>query len=165
MKDPRMSLKIHSRAEAMQHVDEADDRHFVAELETGYLWLSRNRQYFRGYCFFAARQQARELHEMPADLRSRHLMELSLVTEAVQMACNPKKMNVAFFGNLWAHVHWNVIPRYGNDPLPEDSIWTLDRQLIESHFLTAEDLELLRIGLRETLSELCKRDKVAVSFI
>ncbi|WP_162950273.1 hypothetical protein [Rhizobium jaguaris] len=63
----------------------------MAELETGYLWLSRNRQYFRGYCFFAAKQRARELHEMPEELRSRHLLEMSLVTEAVQLAFNPKK--------------------------------------------------------------------------
>lgn len=159
-----MSAEIHSREAAMQHVDGADDRHFVAELETGYLWLSRNRQYFRGYCLFAAKQQARELHEMPSDLRSRHLMEMSLVTEAVQLTFNPKKMNVAFFGNLWAHVHWNIIPRYGNDPLPEDSIWTLDRNLIESHFLSDEELETVRTELRKTLSHLCERDRIPVSF-
>jgi len=158
-----MSVETVSREQSMSHVDDADERHFVAELETGYLWLSRNRQYFRGYCFFSAKQKARELHEMPAELRSRHLMEMSLVTEAVQLAFSPKKMNVAFFGNLFAHVHWNIIPRYGNDPLPEDSIWTLDRKLIESHFLSQEDLESVRAQLRETLAGLCERDQVTVS--
>ncbi|AYG61703.1 hypothetical protein CCGE525_22715 (plasmid) [Rhizobium jaguaris] len=73
-------------------------------------------------------------------------------------------MNVAFFGNLWAHVHWNIIPRYGNDPLPEDSIWTLDRNLIESHFLSDEELAIVRTELRNTLSQLCRRDGIDVIF-
>ncbi|MGZ9722693.1 HIT family protein [Rhizobium miluonense] len=157
-----MPEKVYSLKECMKHVDEADMRHFVAELETGYLWLSRNRQYFRGYCFFAAKRQARELHEMPSDVRNRHLIEMSLVTEAVQLACNPKKMNVAFFGNLWAHVHWNIIPRYGNDPLPEDSIWTLDRKLIESYFLSNVELEQLAADIQKALTSLAKRDRIEI---
>ncbi|QRM32370.1 HIT family protein [Microvirga sp. VF16] len=159
-----MVLETYSRQELLQSIDGADEGHFVAELETGYLSLSRNRQYFKGYCFFAAKCKARELHDMPMDIRARHLVEMAMVTEAVQLAFNAKKMNVAFFGNSFAHVHWNIVPRYGTDPLPEDSIWTIDRALIESHFLSEEELSNVKATLRAALSKLSERDQIPVSF-
>ncbi|WP_108522372.1 HIT family protein [Bradyrhizobium algeriense] len=111
-----------SKREVLQAVDGDDGRYFVAELPTGYLTLSRRRQYFRGYCFFSCKVVARELHDLPVDLRTQHLLEMTVITEAVQRAFHPRKMNVAYFGNALAQIYWNIIPRYGTDPLPKDAI-------------------------------------------
>ncbi|UCI31742.1 HIT family protein [Mesorhizobium sp. B4-1-4] len=159
-----MVHETYSRADVLRLIDNSDERHFLAELETGIVTLSRNRQYFKGYCFFSAKRKARELHDLPSEIRSKHLMEMALVAEAVQLAFGAKKMNVAFFGNAFAHVHWNIIPRYGTDPLPEDSIWTLDRKLIESHFLPEPEFSEVKATLRDVLLKLCERDRIPVSF-
>ncbi|MGX5806259.1 HIT family protein, partial [Bradyrhizobium sp. Arg314] len=156
--------EIYSRQEILRSIDNADERQFIAELQTGIVSLSRNRQYFKGYCFFSAKRKARELHDLPIDIRSKHLLEMAMVAEAVQTAFGAKKMNVAFFGNSFAHVHWNIIPRYGIDPLPKDSIWTLDRKLIESHFLSEQELSEVKFTLRDILSKLGERDQMSVSF-
>ncbi|BBB94784.1 HIT family protein [Bradyrhizobium elkanii] len=159
-----MAHEVYSRAEILRLIDNSDERHFVAELETGIVTLSRNRQYFKGYCFFSARRKARELHDLPIDVRTKHLLEMAMVAEAAQLAFGARKMNVAFFGNAFAHVHWNIVPRYGTDPLPEDSIWTLDRKLIESHFLPEQEFSEVKATLREMLSKLCERDRIPISF-
>lgn len=159
-----MVAETYSREDILRLIDDSDERHFVAELDAGILTLSRNRQYFKGYCFFSAKQKARELHDLPVDIRTRHLLEMAMVTEAVQLAFGAKKMNVAFFGNAFAHVHWNIVPRYGTDPLPEDSIWTLDRKMIESHFLSEEEFAEAKSTLRDVLTRLSERDQIAVSF-
>ncbi|SCB37945.1 hypothetical protein GA0061102_102731 [Rhizobium miluonense] len=64
--------------------------------------------------------------------------------------------------SLWAHVHWNIIRRHGNDPLPEDSILTLDRKLIESYFLPGEELAQLKADIQRTLASLAKRDSFEI---
>ncbi|NTE66142.1 HIT family protein [Agrobacterium tumefaciens] len=160
-----MVQETYSRAEILRLIDDSDERHFVAELEAGIVTLSRNRQYFKGYCFFSAKRKARELHDLPIDIRTKHLLEMAMVTEAVQLAFGAKKMNVAFFGNAFAHVHWNIVPRYGTDPLPEDSIWTLDRQMIESHFLSEEEFAGVKAKLRDVLAKLAEHDQMSISFV
>ncbi|QPF90791.1 HIT family protein [Bradyrhizobium commune] len=159
-----MSETVISIKDALNRVDRADERHFVAELNTGYLTLSKNRQYFRGYCFFTCKLPAQELHELPNDFAARHLVEMSIVAEAVQSSFNAKKMNVAFFGNSWKHVHWNIIPRYGTDPLPEDAIWSIDREIVESVHPTDEDLLSIRDQLRSGLKNIADRHGIDFSF-
>ncbi|MDE5446998.1 hypothetical protein GWG65_37895 [Bradyrhizobium sp. CSA207] len=86
-----MSETLISAKEAMLRIDGADERHFVAELGTGYVSLSRDRQYFRRDSFFASKFLAKELHELPDDFAACHLVKMSIVTEAVQVSFNAKK--------------------------------------------------------------------------
>lgn len=159
-----MNSDLIAKGDLLHAVDGADRRHFVAELSTGYLSLSRHRQYFRGYCFFSCNINVREVHDLPVDVRLRHLLEMTIVTQAVQQAFNAKKMNVACFGNALPLVHWNIVPRYGNDPLPEDAIWSIDRAVIESVEPSDAELASLRTTLQEVLLPLAKRHDVPVSF-
>lgn len=148
----------------MSRIDGGDERHFVAELSTGYLLLSKSRQYFRGYSFFSSKLPARELHELPPDFTARHLVEMALVTEAVQTSFGAKKMNVAFFGNSFAHVHWNIVPRYGSDPLPEGAIWSIDFKIVEGTHPSDEELSDIRQQLRAGLKRVAERDGVELLF-
>ncbi|MDE5445198.1 HIT family protein [Bradyrhizobium sp. CSA207] len=159
-----MSGTLISAKEAMKRIDGADERHFVAQLGTGYVSLSKNRQYFRGYSFFTSKFPAKELHELPNDFVARHLVEMSIVTEAVQTSFNARKMNVALFGNNFPHVHWNIIPRYGTDPLPEDAIWSIDREIVESVHPSDEDLSSIRDQLKLGIRRLANRHEIEVSF-
>lgn len=148
----------------MSRIDEADAKYYVGELETGFVSLSSKRQYFRGYCFFSSKLAVNELHLMPADFRRKHLFEMTVVTEAVQNAFGAKKMNVAYLGNSLPQVHWNIIPRYGTDPLPHDAIWSIDRSLIESVVLPDEEREQVKRAVTAELRRLAELNDIVAAF-
>ena len=150
--------------ELMQRIDGADERYYVGTLETGYVSLSSKRQYFRGYSFFTSKLAVNELHLMPVDFRKKHLLEMTIVAEAVQNAFRAKKMNVACLGNSLAHVHWNIIPRYGTDPLPHDAIWSIDSKLIESVVLQDGELMDVKRTLASELARLASKHAVIAAF-
>lgn len=150
--------------ELMQLIDNSDEKYFVAELETGYVSLSSKRQYFKGYSFFSSKMAVNELHYMPPDFRTKHLLEMTIVTEAVQNVVQAKKMNVAYLGNSLPHVHWNIIPRFGNDPMPHDAIWSIDRGLIESVTLSDDELLAIKSTLRAELERMVGRYGIGISF-
>jgi diadenosine tetraphosphate (Ap4A) HIT family hydrolase len=45
------------------------------------------------------------------------------VEEAVREVMQPHKINVASLGNMVAHLHWHVIPRYEDDAHFPNPIW------------------------------------------
>ncbi len=146
--------------ELIGRIDGADARHYVGELETGYVSLSSRRQYFRGYAFFSSKLAVSELHMMPPDFRRQHLFEMTVVAEAVQTAFQAKKMNVASLGNSLPQVHWNIIPRYGIDPLPKDAIWSIDQALVESVMLTDAELAAVNATLAARLEALAAENGI-----
>jgi diadenosine tetraphosphate (Ap4A) HIT family hydrolase len=150
--------------ELMAKIDEAGEKYFVGEFETGYISLSSKRQYFKGYCFFTSKLAVNELHFMPPDFRQKHLFEMTIVAEAVQNAFGASKMNVAYLGNSLPHVHWNIIPRYGTDPLPRDAIWSIDRQLIESVVLDDDELQSVKRTLVRELQRQAALNGIGAKF-
>lgn len=111
--------------------DTDEKPYFVAELETGYVVLSKW-QYFKGYTFLLCKTHVSELHFLPKDFKLTFLNEMSLVSEAVYNAFKPTKMNCESLGNSASHVHWHIIPRYGTDPVPERPIWCIGREKLYS---------------------------------
>jgi diadenosine tetraphosphate (Ap4A) HIT family hydrolase len=62
----------------------------------------------------------------------------------------PDKINLASLGNVVAHVHWHVIPRYDDDPEPRNPIWV--RPLSERRkALPLAERDALLAGLRRAL--------------
>jgi len=104
------------------------NRHFVAELESGFVVLG-DYQFFRGYTLLLAKSHAAELHELPVPVKERFLIEMSYVAQAVHSVFSPAKLNYECLGNGEPHLHWHIFPRYGNDPSPTTSSWVVDRSL------------------------------------
>ncbi len=101
----------------------------IARLRAGYVWLNPC-QYFAGSTFYVARRCVAELHELPADERQAHLMEMADVAAAVHYEFDARKMNYEALGNTVAHLHWWLTPRPHDDRRPGGPIW--------------EDLDFLR---------------------
>jgi diadenosine tetraphosphate (Ap4A) HIT family hydrolase len=38
-------------------------------------------------------------------------------------ALRPRRINYECLGNVVAHVHWHLVPRYEDDPAPTRPIW------------------------------------------
>lgn len=78
---------------------------------------------FVGFCRVIVTRHAREMTDLPASERE-HVMSVVFALEAtLRELLEPDKMNVASLGNLVAHVHWHVIPRFADDSHFPRPVW------------------------------------------
>jgi diadenosine tetraphosphate (Ap4A) HIT family hydrolase len=111
-------------------------------------------QHYPGYTIFLAKRCVPELHELPPAECSLFLEEMSAVASAVWRAFAPRKLNYELLGNGVAHLHWHIIPRYADDPLPRWPIWS-SPEFLSAPRVTPLDAQVLRERrdrVRETLA-------------
>lgn len=148
----------------ISRIDGNEKKYFIAELESGYVFLSSKWQYFKGYTFFVSKICVSELHFMPLDFRKIFLYEMTVVSEAVQNAFNAIKINCESLGNSCSHAHWHIIPRYGTDPYPDKAIWNIERSIIESVVLDDDELMKMQKALINELRDLSTKYKINANF-
>jgi diadenosine tetraphosphate (Ap4A) HIT family hydrolase len=78
---------------------------------------------YPGFCRVILAQHAREMTDLLPSDRIR-LMDAVFATEmALRDTLAPDKINLASLGNAVPHLHWHVIPRYGDDSHFPRPIW------------------------------------------
>lgn len=95
---------------------------FIAELPTGYAVLGDS-QFFPGYTLFLCKTPAPDLEDLPREVRTQFLFEMSLVSEAVSTVIKPHKMNVESLGNMVPHLHFHLFPRQLSESEPTKPVW------------------------------------------
>src|SRR5579859_5672200 len=160
MGNKRMNTSPCLICDRIREIQERGNRHFVAELDTGYV-VCGDFQFFRGYTLFLCKNHATELHELELEKRQRFLIEMSLVAESVFRGFHPKKLNYECLGNIEPHMHWHIFPRYTNDPSPGTSSWKIDQDIRynEQYRPSDTDLESIKDIL---LRELTQREGVRI---
>ena len=84
---------------------------------------------YPGFCRVILERHMSEMTDLPAPERAR-LMETVFAAEAVlREVLAPDKINLASLGNVVAHLHWHVIPRYRDDPHFPKTIWNQGTEL------------------------------------
>ena len=122
----------------------------IAELEHSFVVLNRD-QFFPGYTLLFTRDHVTELFHLEPAVRQGMMEEVSRVASALDRVFRPAKMNYELLGNMVAHMHWHLIPRFREDPLWPRPIWSEPHR--EKH-LDAE-------GYRETIARI--RDALNVT--
>lgn len=117
------------------------NKYFVMEMQSGYVVLC-DFQYFHGYTVFLSKTHVNELHELKNNERQLFLKEMAIVAKAVIKAFRPKKLNYELLGNSDSHLHWHLIPRYGNDPCPKTAIWAINYEIRCNEKTKPSDFEL-----------------------
>lgn len=112
----------------IRRIRQGKNPYFVAELKTGYVVMG-DYQFFRGYTLFLCKEHKSELYELSPAFRQQFLWEMSQVAEAVYRAFKPRKLNYELLGNTDTHIHWHIFPRHTNDPLPERTIWNIEKKI------------------------------------
>lgn len=95
---------------------------FVAELEHSFVVLG-DAQFYRGYCILLAKTHATEMFALPRAEALALCEEVIAVADAIHAVTHPPKMNYECLGNLEAHVHWHLFPRYESDDLKHAPVW------------------------------------------
>ena len=80
-------------------------------------------QFYDGYCVLVSRHHARELSELPDDVRRAYLDEMCLLARAIERAFRPHKLNYELLGNQVPHLHWHLFPRSASDPARLSPVW------------------------------------------
>lgn len=144
--------------ERIKMIKEGSNNHFVQELETGYVVMG-DYQLFEGYTLFLCKQHYIELHDMPHELKMKHLEEMSLVAQAVYNAFKPDKMNYELLGNRAnTHLHWHFFPRRDGDTPSRGPVWWLGKEKLYDEKNKPTEIELDRLikKVRYELSLLIK---------
>lgn len=123
----------------------------VARMSVSSLFLAGNQTY-RGQCvlIFDPRHVA-HIDELATDEWSAMAEDLFRAQRAVAAVARPDHMNIESLGNVVAHLHWHIIPRYRNDPRWGQPIWTTPLEnMIDTRLPSTERDALIR-GLQREL--------------
>ena len=125
---------------------------FVSQLSVSSLYLPTNQTY-RGQCVlvFDSRHVAR-VDELTAEEWRALAADLFLAQGAVARVAGPDHMNIESLGNVVAHLHWHIIPRYRNDPRWGQPIWTTPLDAMIDTPLAAAERDALLLELRRALA-------------
>jgi diadenosine tetraphosphate (Ap4A) HIT family hydrolase len=78
---------------------------------------------YPGFCRVIWKSHVREMTDLSSADRA-HCMDVVFAVErALREVLSPTKINLASLGNMVAHVHWHVIPRFADDPHFPQPIW------------------------------------------
>ena len=116
-------------------------------LKHSFVILNRD-QFFPGYVLLFTREHVTELFHLKPRMRGALMEEGSRVAQALQTVFQPDKINYELLGNMVAHMHWHLVPRFATDPLWPRPIWS---QAHEELLLTPDEyqsrIELIRKAL------------------
>jgi diadenosine tetraphosphate (Ap4A) HIT family hydrolase len=75
------------------------------------------------FCRVIWKAHVREMTDLASADRLHCMNVVFAVERAMRDALSPVKINLASLGNMVAHVHWHVIPRFADDPHFPQPIW------------------------------------------
>lgn len=78
---------------------------------------------YPGFCRVIWNTHIREMSDLSAADREHCMRVVFAVERVLRAAMNPDKINLASLGNMVAHLHWHVIPRFADDPQFPQPIW------------------------------------------
>lgn len=108
-------------------------------------------QYHAGYAQVILKPHVTELHHLPGSIQGAHFQEVMTATAALVKTFAPSKMNHACYGNLDAHLHWHLFPRYASDPDHDKQPW-LHAAQFPRHAIDARRAQELAARVRANLA-------------
>ncbi|WP_274434221.1 HIT family protein [Alicyclobacillus sp. ALC3] len=87
----------------------------LARMKSGYAVIG-DTQFLPGYCVLLAYPEVNSLEDLSLQGRTNFLRDMSLLGEAVQFVCSPRRLNYSIYGNSDEFLHAHVFPRYDWEP-------------------------------------------------
>jgi diadenosine tetraphosphate (Ap4A) HIT family hydrolase len=96
---------------------------FIADCGPARAYLGDD-QFFPGWTVLVLTRHATELWELSRDERIALMEGVTEVARALAVVFDARKLNYELLGNQLAHIHWHVVPRRADDPIPRQPVWT-----------------------------------------
>lgn len=97
---------------------------FIADCGPARAYLHED-QFFPGWTLLVLKRHATELYELDAAERAALVEAVAAVARALAEVYEAVKINYELLGNQVPHIHWHLIPRRADDPIPRQPVWTL----------------------------------------
>ena len=97
----------------------------------------------------------REMTDLDPHARAEVMKAVWTVEKVLRQVLRPDKVNVASLGNMVAHVHWHVIPRFQDDAHFPDAIWAAKKREALARIpqaLVDEYHQQLQAAMRDSMS-------------
>ena len=107
--------------------------------------------YYPAFCRVILNAHVKEMSDLDRASRRRLMDVVHAVETALRELLDPDKINLASLGNVVPHVHWHVIPRFGDDAHFPDPVWAAPRRAGQPHGMEGL-MEKLATALRQRLS-------------
>lgn len=78
---------------------------------------------YPGFCRVIWNAHIREMSDLNAADREHCMHVVFAVEQVLRASMHPDKINIASLGNMVAHLHWHVIPRFVDDTHFPQPIW------------------------------------------
>ncbi len=114
----------------IQKAKDNRSENFLSELSETFVFL-KDSKLFPGYCLVVSKEHYEQLPELPQEKQADIFTDVCRVAEVIYSELSPQRINYECLGNLVPHIHWHVVPRYKDDPLPHGPIWQIDKSLRE----------------------------------
>jgi diadenosine tetraphosphate (Ap4A) HIT family hydrolase len=103
------------------------DDSVLAHCASGWAVFGRQ-QVTQGYLLLLPDPVVSDLNALTPERRTRFLLDMSLLGDALMRTLNPLRINYAIYGNLDPALHAHVIPRYSHEPegLRTQQPWAYD---------------------------------------
>ena len=83
---------------------------------------------YPGFCRVILNRHVREMTDLDMETSQRLMQVVFAAERALRQLMQPAKINLASLGNMTAHLHWHVIPRFADDKHFPGSIWSEARR-------------------------------------
>ncbi len=103
---------------------------------------------YPGFCRVILHRHVREMTDLDKETRQRVMQVVFAAERALRQLMQPAKINLASLGNMTAHLHWHVIPRFTDDKHFPGSVWSEARR---PGVARPVDRDVLRRTLRSEL--------------
>jgi len=110
---------------------------------------------YPGFCRVIWNAHVKEMTDLPPASRSAMMQMVMKVESALRETLNPDKINLASLGNMTPHLHWHVIPRFGDDAHFPSPVWAAVQRQPDAEALSARasHLAALRAALARATSQ------------
>lgn len=109
----------------LERARRGEDDLFIARGRESIILLHKFQAY-PGWCSVFLADHHEHLADLSRERQARLWEDVMDVANAIRAAFQPRRLNYENLGNVVAHVHWHIIPRYERplDPEPGATVWT-----------------------------------------
>jgi diadenosine tetraphosphate (Ap4A) HIT family hydrolase/GNAT superfamily N-acetyltransferase len=103
------------RQDRIRAAERGENPLVLARMPSGFAVIG-DTQFLPGYCVLLAAPRVEKLTDLPLPGRVAYLRDMSLLGEAIERVCRPRRVNYSILGNTDAFLHAHVFPRYDWEP-------------------------------------------------
>ncbi|HET7628238.1 MAG TPA: hypothetical protein VFK44_07600 [Bacillales bacterium] len=92
-----------------------DNPMVIAKMRSGFAVIG-DTQFLPGYCVLLPEREVDSLNALDFRERCDYLLDMSLIGDAIERVCKPRRINYSIYGNTDAFLHAHIFPRYDWEP-------------------------------------------------